>query len=255
MRPRSPVQHHDQRPRADLPGEEVHSVDAHHHGEGKIALRAERRSIGIADLLVVGLVGAAVAAIVSFAREFRAPYLPAIQIDLLPRALPRYVLYSLVRGVAALAISYLFAFAFGLAAASSRAAAARAAPGARHPAVDPRARLPAGTGARPGGALPRAQHRARARRHPDDLHRPGVEPRAGLLSIARLGARAAAGGVSARRVAPLGHVPATRSAGGGPGADLERHALDGGRMVLPDGERVVSRWATTTSGCRGSAPT
>ena len=86
-------------------------------------MRAERRAIGIADLLVVGLVGAAVAAIVSFAREFRAPYLPAVQIDLLPHALPRYVLYSLVRGVAALAISYLFAFAFGLAAASSRAAA------------------------------------------------------------------------------------------------------------------------------------
>ena len=71
---------------------------------------------------MLGLVGAAVAAIVSFAREFRAPYLPAIQIDLSPRALPHYVLYSLVRGVTALAISYLFAFGFGLAAASSRAA-------------------------------------------------------------------------------------------------------------------------------------
>jgi NitT/TauT family transport system permease protein len=67
-------------------------------------------------------VGAAVAAIVSFAREFRAPYLPAIQIDLAPRALPHYALYSLVRGVTALTISYLFAFGFGLAAASSRAA-------------------------------------------------------------------------------------------------------------------------------------
>jgi NitT/TauT family transport system permease protein len=78
--------------------------------------------IGIADLLVVGLVGAAVAAIVSFAREFRAPYLPAVTIALTPGALPRYVLFSLVRGVTALAISYLFAFGFGLAAASSRAA-------------------------------------------------------------------------------------------------------------------------------------
>jgi NitT/TauT family transport system permease protein len=78
--------------------------------------------IRVADFLVLGLVGAVVAAIVSFASEFRAPYLPTIQIDLAPAALPRYVLYSLVRGVAALAISYLFAFSFGLAAASSRAA-------------------------------------------------------------------------------------------------------------------------------------
>jgi NitT/TauT family transport system permease protein len=87
-----------------------------------VAVTSEPRPLRVADLLVLGLVGAAVAAIVSFAREFRAPYLAAIQIDLAPRALPHYVLYSLVRGVAALAISYLFAFTFGLAAASSRAA-------------------------------------------------------------------------------------------------------------------------------------
>lgn len=82
----------------------------------------ERRPLRIADIAVLGLVGAAVAAIVAFAGEFRAPYLPAIQIDLAPAALPRYALYSLVRGVTALAISYLFAFVFGLAAASSRLA-------------------------------------------------------------------------------------------------------------------------------------
>lgn len=71
---------------------------------------------------MIGLIGAVVAGIVSFAGEFRAPYAPAIQIDLSPGALPHYVLYSLVRGVTALFISYLFAFGFGLAAASSRAA-------------------------------------------------------------------------------------------------------------------------------------
>lgn len=117
MGARTPVQDDDQRPGADLTREEFHAVDVQHHGGGKIASRWR-----VADLVVLGLVGAAVAAIVSFAREFRAPYLPAIQIDLAPRALPHYVLYSLVRGVAALAISYLFAFGFGLAAASSRAA-------------------------------------------------------------------------------------------------------------------------------------
>ena len=114
---RTPVQDDDQRPGADLMREEIHTVDVQHHGGGKIAPRWR-----LADLVVLGLVGAVVAAIVSFAREFQAPYLPAIQIDLAPRALPHYVLYSLVRGVTALAISYLFAFGFGLAAASSRAA-------------------------------------------------------------------------------------------------------------------------------------
>ena len=87
-----------------------------------MSLPSERRPLRLADLVVIGLVGAAVAAIVSFAAEFRAPYIPAIRIDLAPAALPRYVLYSLIRGVAALLISYLFAFGFGLAAASSRAA-------------------------------------------------------------------------------------------------------------------------------------
>ena len=117
MGARTPVQNDDQRPGSNLTREEIHAVDMQHHGGGKIASRWR-----VADLLVIGLVGAAVAALVSFAGEFRAPYLPAIQIDLAPRALPHYVLYSLVRGVAALSISYVFAFGFGLAAASSRAA-------------------------------------------------------------------------------------------------------------------------------------
>lgn len=117
MGARTSMQDDDQRAGSDLTREQIHSVDVQHHGGGKIASRWR-----VADLLVLGLVGAAVAAIVSFAREFRSPYLPAVQIDLAPSALPHYVLYSLVRGVAALAISYLFAFGFGLAAASSRAA-------------------------------------------------------------------------------------------------------------------------------------
>ena len=111
------VQDDDQRPVSDLAREELQSIDVQQHGGGKIA-----PGWRVADLLVIGLVGAVVAGIVSFAGEFRAPYVPAIQIDLAPRALPHYVLYSLVRGVTALAISYLFAFGFGLAAASSRAA-------------------------------------------------------------------------------------------------------------------------------------
>src|SRR5206468_2920036 len=57
-----------------------------------------------------------------FAREFEAPFAQAVVIDLRVTALPRYTLYSLARGVLALAISYLFALGFGWAAAKSRTA-------------------------------------------------------------------------------------------------------------------------------------
>src|SRR2546429_145139 len=80
------------------------------------------RRLGLADVAILCLVGGAIAALISFAREFEAPLRQAVQIDLRPTALPRYTLYSLARGVIALAISYLFALGFGWAAAKSRAA-------------------------------------------------------------------------------------------------------------------------------------
>ena len=80
------------------------------------------RRLGPADVVILCLVAGAVATVVAFAREFEAPFLQAVRIDLRPAALPRYTLYSLTRGVLALAISYLFALGFGWAAARSRAA-------------------------------------------------------------------------------------------------------------------------------------
>jgi len=80
------------------------------------------RRLGLADVAVLCLLGGVIATVVSFAREFRAPLAPAVQIDLRFAALPRYTLYSLSRGVSALLISYLFALGFGWAAAKSRAA-------------------------------------------------------------------------------------------------------------------------------------
>lgn len=80
---------------------------------------ARRRPVSAADLVVLCLICAAIGAVVAFAREFEAPYTQAIQIDLSPAALPRYTLYSLSRGVIALAISFLFALVYGWAAASS----------------------------------------------------------------------------------------------------------------------------------------
>src|SRR5438876_9852896 len=60
--------------------------------------------------------------VVSFAREFEAPFSQALRIDLRPAALPWYTLYSLSRGVLALLISYLFALGPEWAAAKSPAA-------------------------------------------------------------------------------------------------------------------------------------
>lgn len=81
-----------------------------------------RRGLSLADLLVLGLLAAAIGAMVAFARQAGAPFAQAVQIDLSPAALPRYTLFSLMRGVVALAISYGFALVFGVVAASSRAA-------------------------------------------------------------------------------------------------------------------------------------
>lgn len=80
------------------------------------------RRIGLADVVILCLLGGVIAGVVAFAREFRAPLAQAVQIDLRFGALPRYALFSLSRGVTALLISYLFALAFGWTAAKSRAA-------------------------------------------------------------------------------------------------------------------------------------
>ena len=78
--------------------------------------------LGLADIAILCLLGGVIAMVVSFAREFEAPFSQAVRIDLSPAALPWYTLYSLSRGVLALLISYLFALGFGWAAAKSPAA-------------------------------------------------------------------------------------------------------------------------------------
>ena len=78
--------------------------------------------LGLADIVILCLLGGVIAMVVSFAREFEAPLAQAVRIDLSPAALPRYTLYSLSRGVLALLISYAFALGFGWAAATSAAA-------------------------------------------------------------------------------------------------------------------------------------
>ena len=80
------------------------------------------RGLGLADIVVLCLLAGVVATVVTFAREFGAPYLQAVRIDLRASALPRYTLYSLSRGIVALAFSVLFALGYGWTAAKSRVA-------------------------------------------------------------------------------------------------------------------------------------
>src|SRR5213083_1312118 len=85
-------------------------------------LRLPPARLGLADIAILCLLGGVIAVVVSFAREFEAPFSQAVRIDLSPAALPWYTLYSLSRGVLALLISYLVALGFGWAAAKSPAA-------------------------------------------------------------------------------------------------------------------------------------
>src|SRR2546426_9434400 len=87
------------------------------------------RGFGPADLIILVLVAGAAGTVVAFAREFEAPFLQAVQIDIRAAAVPKYTLYSLMRGVLALVVSFLFALAFGYAAARSRTARRLLVPG------------------------------------------------------------------------------------------------------------------------------
>src|SRR5437870_8336171 len=69
-------------------------------------LRLPPARLGLADIAILCLLGGVIAVVVSFAREFEAPFSQAVRIDLSPAALPWYTLYSLSRGVLALLISY-----------------------------------------------------------------------------------------------------------------------------------------------------
>src|SRR5438128_3196669 len=69
-------------------------------------LRLPPARLGLADIAILCLLGGVIAVVVSFAREFEAPFSQALRIDLRPAALPWYTLYSLSRGVLALLISY-----------------------------------------------------------------------------------------------------------------------------------------------------
>jgi len=74
------------------------------------------------DLLVLCLIGAAIYSLVTFGREWQTAFNPSVAIDLSASALPKYTMFSALRGLSAFGISLLFTFIVGYwAAKSSRA--------------------------------------------------------------------------------------------------------------------------------------
>src|SRR2546426_8842814 len=57
-------------------------------------LRLPPARLGLADIAILCLLGGVIAVVVSFAREFEAPFSQAVRIDLSPAALPWYTLRS-----------------------------------------------------------------------------------------------------------------------------------------------------------------
>src|SRR5438034_11685250 len=53
-------------------------------------LRLPPARLGLADIAILCLLGGVIAVVVSFAREFEAPFSQAVRIDLSPAALPWY---------------------------------------------------------------------------------------------------------------------------------------------------------------------
>jgi NitT/TauT family transport system permease protein len=74
------------------------------------------------DLLVLALLGAIVYALIAFGQEWQSDFNPSIEIDLSVSSIPKYALFSALRGLSAFIISLLFTFVVGYwAAKSSRA--------------------------------------------------------------------------------------------------------------------------------------
>jgi len=78
-----------------------------------------QRRFTLADLVVLLLIGSAIAGLVGFGREWRSDFHPVTEIDLSFHRLPIYAFFSAVRGLAAYVISLVFTLVVGYWAAKS----------------------------------------------------------------------------------------------------------------------------------------
>jgi NitT/TauT family transport system permease protein len=86
------------------------------------ALVAPRRGAVWVDLLILAAGAALLFGLVQVGREWTGVHRPAIHLDLSPWALPMYTLFSLVRGLVAYALSFVFTLGYALWAAKDRRA-------------------------------------------------------------------------------------------------------------------------------------
>jgi NitT/TauT family transport system permease protein len=82
------------------------------HDAPSISVPPSRGLRWLADLLVAAAIGGLLFAILNVAAEWHAPFRATTQIDLSFWRLPQYVLYSLARGWAAMALSLVFAIVY-----------------------------------------------------------------------------------------------------------------------------------------------
>ena len=81
-----------------------------------------QRLLSTADLLILCLIATAIYGVVSVGQQWRADFHPFTQIDLSVWALPKYTLFSAMRGLMAYLLSLAFTLVIGYVAAKSRAA-------------------------------------------------------------------------------------------------------------------------------------
>jgi NitT/TauT family transport system permease protein len=87
-----------------------------------VAFLDRSRRLNVVDLLVLVGVAGLFVGVTHVAHEWRGALRPTVQIDLSPRALPRYAFYSLSRGVLAYLLSLGFTLVYGYWAAKDRVA-------------------------------------------------------------------------------------------------------------------------------------
>ena len=138
------------------------------------------------DALIVLVVAALVGGVVGLAQRWQAPIRTTIAIDLSPaRAARLHAALALARVRGVPVVARLHArLRHDRRALETRREGDDPAP--RHRAGNPGPRLPAGARPRHGRALPALERRSRARLHPDDLHRPGLEHDVLVLRLAAL---------------------------------------------------------------------
>ena len=242
--------------RADAPTRAAHLWTTMWSQANALLLRRRRGALW-ADLLILVAGSALLFGFVRVGREWTGVHRPAIQLDLSPRALPMYTFFSLVRGlVAYVTLAGLHArlrLLGGQGPARREGARARCSTFCR--ASPCSASCPAWC-SRWSALFPQQQRRPRARRRPDDLHRPGLEHDVQLLSLAEVGAgRPCSEAATVYRLQLVAAVHVGRAAVRDDRPGLEQHDEHGRRLVLPDDQRERSCSATTTSAFRGSART